>query len=119
MVVVHEIGPRIASFGFGGLGGPRDNLLYWNDAGDVGRGHWRLRGGHRLWLTRPLADETEETYAPDDVRCRVRRMRDGVVVTAPPDAARLEKSLSVREHRGAWIIEHRVRNVGDMMWSGG
>lgn len=43
---------------FGALG--RANLLFWDDAGEHTRGPWRLYGGHRLWTTRPDADESEE-----------------------------------------------------------
>jgi hypothetical protein len=113
LVIVHAIGPRIAWLG-------RDaNLLYWDAAGAHTRGAWSLRGGHRLWVTRPGADESEEAYAPDDRPCRVRELRGGVAVTAPRDAAGLEKALVVRAAPGGWTVEHRVRNAGDMLWSGG
>lgn len=115
LVVVHDVGPRIAWFG----PARGDNLLFWDTAGTHARGSWRLRGGHRLWLTRPLADETEETYTPDNEPCRVRRLRDGVEVTAPPDASRLVKRLTIRARDGAFRVEHALTNAGDMLWSGG
>src|SRR4051794_23579176 len=68
MIVVHDVGPRIAWFGRR----DGDNLLFWDRANQHTRGAWHLRGGHRLWLTRPGADETEETYAPDERPCLVR-----------------------------------------------
>jgi hypothetical protein len=116
LVIVHDVGPRIAWYG------KRDgrNLLYWDEAGTRARGAWTLRGGHRLWVTRPLADEAEETYAPDGRPCVVRHVRDGVRVEAPVDAARLAKALVVRARPGGGFdVEHRVRNASDMLWSGG
>jgi len=41
------------------------------------------------------------------------------VVTAPPDASCIEKSIAVRSRAGTWIVEHRLRNAGDMLWAGG
>jgi hypothetical protein len=115
LIVVHSVGPRIAWFGRTG----GDSVLFWDHAGEHRRGDWRLRGGHRLWITRPLADETYETYEADNAPCRVRRLAEGVRLTAPVSAHGIEKSLAIRARRGAWTVEHRVRNAGDMLWSGG
>lgn len=115
LVIVHAIGPRIAWVGALGRG----NLLFWDDAGRHTRGAWRLYGGHRLWTTRPDADESEEAYAPDNDPCRVRELADGVAITAPPDRSRIEKTIAVRARASGWSIEHRLRNAGEMLWSGG
>ena len=115
VVIVHAIGPRIAWFGLL----DHDNLLYWDTAGKHARGDWRLYGGHRLWITRPGADESEEAYSPDNAPCRVRELRGGISVVAPPGPAQIEKSLVVRAEGPDWIIEHRIRNTSDMLWSGG
>jgi hypothetical protein len=114
LIVVHEIGPRIAWFGSGDR-----NLLYWDPERAHRRGPWTLYGGHRLWLTRPGADESEETYTPDDRPCQVRSSPRALTVAAPPDRHRLVRALRVRHHRGGFVIEHRVTNTGDMLWSGG
>ncbi|HLL25536.1 MAG TPA: hypothetical protein VK427_25540 [Kofleriaceae bacterium] len=113
MRIVHDVGPRIAFFG------RRDNLLYWDDEGAHRRGEWRLYGGHRFWIARPGADESEETYAPDNEPCRVRKLADGVAITAPVDAMKIEKTLVVRAREGVWTVEHRLRNASDMLWAGG
>jgi hypothetical protein len=42
-----------------------------------------------------------------------------VAVTAAVDRSRIEKTISVRVRGSEWLIEHRLRNVGDMLWSGG
>jgi hypothetical protein len=113
LVIVHAVGPRIAWFG-------RElNTLFWDRKDVHRRGAWRLRGGHRLWTTRPDADESEETYEPDNDPCRVERFADGVAVTAPRTAHQIEKSLSVRVRGAEWTIEHRLRNTSTMLWTGG
>lgn len=113
LVVVHSVGPRISWFG------RAINTLFWDRKDIHRRGEWRLRGGHRLWTTRPDADESEETYEPDNDPCRVVRVDDGVAVTAPVSRHQIEKTLTVRVRRTQWTIEHRLRNVGTMLWTGG
>lgn len=115
MIVVHEVGPRIAAFHRTG----HENFLYWDDAGEHRHGEWRLYGGHRVWTTRPGADESEETYAPDNARCTVHDREDGIDVIAPPTASRIEKSLLIRPAAHGWNVVHRIRNVGDFVWAGG
>lgn len=115
LVIVHDLGPRIAWFGRR----RGENLLYWDGADTVGRGRWRIRGGHRVWTTRPLADESEETYAVDDRPCRVRRTAGAVVVSAPVDDAGLVRSIAVRGAARGFVVESRVRNAGELLWSGG
>jgi hypothetical protein len=115
VVLVHGIGPRIGWFG--AVGGP--NLLFWDVEERHREGQWRLYGGHRLWITRPDADESAETYWPDNAPCRVRRLADGVSATAPPDGMGIERTLAVRASGRAWRVEHRLRNAGRMLWSGG
>lgn len=116
VVVVAARGPRIAF-----LGRPDgENLLLWQP-GRYRRGKWDLMGGHRFWLTRPGADEAEETYAADNLPCEVTLERDGCVVSAPPIAGvRVQRSLCLRwRARDRLSIEHRIKNIGDMLWSGG
>lgn len=113
MVVVHSVGPRIAWFG------ARENLLYWDDAGEHRAGEWRLYGGHRLWVTRPGADESAEVQAPDNEPCRVERLPDGVVLTAPPTVGGIVKSLAIQRVDRDWQLTHRISNVGNLLWSGG
>lgn len=113
LVVVHGVGPRIAWFG------RTENLLYWDSKGEHRRGDWRLYGGHRLWLTRPGADEAEDTYAPDNASCRVTGRHDTLRVTAPARKDKIQTSLTIRALDEGFRITHRLRNAGDMLWSGG
>jgi hypothetical protein len=116
LIVVSTRGPRIAY-----LGRPNgQNLLLWRP-GHYRRGDWDLMGGHRFWLTRPGADEAEETYAPDNERCDVTIQSDACLVSAPPvPGQRVQRAMRVRWlARDRVAIEHRIKNVGDMLWSGG
>ncbi len=116
LVVVTARGPRLAFLGR--TGGP--NLLYWAP-GKHRRGEWDILGGHRVWITRPGADEAEDTYAADNGPCAVELHDDGVTVTGSIDAvSRLRRGFTVRALRAdRFRIDNFVRNEGDMLWSGG
>jgi hypothetical protein len=122
MVIVTEIGPRIAHFSaIKGKAGETRNLLFWDAVKKYRRGEWLLRGGHRVWGTRPLADEGEECYAADNAPCKVRALKKSVTVTGPKmEAYGVEKSITVRVVDDyTFEVESTVTNVGDMLWSGG
>src|SRR5258708_4264360 len=91
VMAVWSQGPRIAYLGL-----PQgDNLLFWNP-GAIRRGEWDLMGGHRLWVMRPGADETEETYAMDNESCSLEIGNDEFTITTPPDAhSRITRGLTV------------------------
>ncbi len=116
LVVVTGRGPRIAHLSQPGGA----NLLLWAP-GKYRRNQWDLLGGHRLWLTRPGADESEETYFPDLRRCLVEIKRGALTVTTPRDpATRLVRGLTIRVLAADRLeVEHFVRNESDMLWSGG
>ena len=116
LVVVTARGPRIAFLGVPG----GENLLLWSPR-KYRRGAWDLMGGHRLWTARPGADESEETYRPDNGPSDVVLERGGFVVAAPVDPeTRLRRGLRVRALALDRVeIEHFAVNAGDMLWSGG
>jgi hypothetical protein len=117
MVIPTAFGPRIASFGR-----PRGrNLLFWDPKGIHRIGDFTIRGGHRIWMTRPMADETEETYAPDDAPVEVRSRGTVVQVIGPEDPVRkLRRSLSIRAlDDETFSVVSRIENRGQMLWSGG
>lgn len=116
LVAITHSGPRIAHLSRNG----GDNLLYWAP-GKHARGGWDPLGGHRLWTTRPGADESEETYRPDNEPCAVNLGPDGFTVIAPIDpVTRLQRGFHVRSPADdRVIVEHFARNAGDMLWSGG
>ncbi len=79
-------GPRIAFFGRPG----GENLLLWGP-GKYKRKDWELMGGHRLWITRPGADEAEETYSPDNQSSDVSLDTTSFTVTAAMDPGHLTR----------------------------
>jgi hypothetical protein len=123
MVIVTEVGPRVAHLSAirGGGKGETRNLLFWDAPRKYKRGDWLLRGGHRIWGTRPLADETEECYAADNAPCKARFSARGDTVTGPRmDAYGVRKTLVVRVlDDSTFTVESALTNVGDMLWSGG
>lgn len=117
MIVISQFGPRIA---FLGRGGEEENLLYW-DQSRPPREEWHLRGGHRVWLTRPYADESEDTYLSDNEPCRVEKLENGLRVTAPPHPmTKLERGMEIRvQDENTFLVTNFIRNTGDFIYSGG
>lgn len=116
LVASTDRGPRIAVLSR--PDGP--NLLLWNP-GKYGRGKWDLMGGHRLWVSRPGADEAEETYAADNQPCELETFANGFTVTAPTDPVLLtQRGFTVKTVAADRLeIEHFVTNRSNMLWSGG
>lgn len=116
LVALTAKGPRIAFWGRPG----GDNLLLWAP-GKYRRGQWELMGGHRLWVTRPGADEAEETYAPDNQPCSVEIGARGFTVTAATDPVlRTQRGFTVTALAPDRIaVDHFVINRSAMLWSGG
>jgi len=116
LVVISALGPRIAF-----LGRPDGhNLLYWRND-DLGREGWRLLGGHRVWITRPGADESEDAYAADNDPCKVILRADGVRLTGGTHPfLKIERGLDIQV-----CDDHTLRvtsfltNRGPMLYSGG
>jgi hypothetical protein len=116
LVVLTAKGPRIAFWGKPGGG----NLLLWAP-GKYKRGPWELMGGHRLWVSRPGADEAEETYAADNEACTVEIGRDGFTVTAATDPVlQTQRGFTVTAVAADRLqLDHFVTNRSNMLWSGG
>jgi hypothetical protein len=116
LVAVTAWGPRIAFFGAPG----DQNLLLWAP-GRYTRGAWDLRGGHRVWATRPGADECEDTYALDNAPCTVELAPDGFcVMGAENPANRTRRGVRVRSLDDQHIaVDNILENTGDMLYSGG
>ncbi len=116
LVAITARGPRVAFFGRP----DGDNLLYWAP-GKHRRGKWDLLGGHRLWATRPGADEAEETYAADNQPCEVETHARSITLTGAVDPVqRIQRGFKITLLESDCIaIDHFVRNESEMLWSGG
>ena len=116
MIIISEYGPRIASWGR--VGG--ENLLFWNEK-DLGRGDWKLRGGHRVWAIRPDADESEDAYRPDNDPCEVKKIDASITITGHKDSI-LQTRRGIRlEIAGdnRIYVDNFITNAGDMLYSAG
>ncbi len=115
-VLIYEIGPRIAFFGKADA----ENLLYW-DKNAVTRNEWKLYGGHRVWMTRPMADESEDTYLSDNTRCSLELSERKVVATAPAHPVNgLEKGIEVEIISETQLrVRNFIKNSGSLIYSGG
>ncbi len=116
MIVVTQLGPRVAFFGKQG----GDNLFYWKND-DIGREGWRLLGGHRVWVTRPGADESEDAYAVDNNPCTVQQEANRVTITGGVHPVfKIQRGLQID-----FIDDNTLRvtgfltNRGPMLYSGG
>ncbi len=116
MIVTTQFGPRIAWLG--SLNG--ENLFYWK-ANELARGDWRLHGGHRVWTTRPMADEAEDAYAADNEPCSVTESDGVVTVTgALHPFLKTRRGVQIRSlDDRTFEVTSFVRNEGDMLYSAG
>lgn len=116
LVGVSAFGPRLAFFGKPGAA----NLLLWTP-GRYTRGDWDLRGGHRVWVTRPGADENEDTYATDNAACDVTIEPDGFTLTGAENTAnRTRRGMRVTcVSEDTLRVDNFVINTGAMLYSGG
>jgi hypothetical protein len=117
LIAVTSMGPRIAHFGTRNGG----NLLFWDFERKYHRKDWRLMGGHRVWATRPLGDEAEETYAEDNGACSVKLSARGVEIKGavhPVFGTRKSIGIKVMED-DTFRIDNRITNESEMIWSGG
>jgi hypothetical protein len=116
LVVITAMGPRIAFFGRP----DGENLLYFKN-NDLGRQSWKLLGGHRVWVTRPGADESEDTYAADNDPCQVDVASDSIdVVSGVNSIYQISRGLhiNVLDDSTFQVISY-LKNEGPMLYSGG
>ncbi len=113
LVVTTSVGPRICFFG------KEENILYWDKQGFI-RDEYVLYGGHRVWLTRPFADESEDTYQPDNEPCEVVMLENGVRVTAPKNKNNISRGMEIRVlTEEQFSVENFITNEGPLIYSAG
>jgi len=116
IIIISGCGPRIAFWGR--IGG--ENLLFWDEK-DLGRGDWKLMGGHRVWAIRPGADESEEDYRPDNNPCDVQKKGDSITITGGKDPV-LQTRRGIRlelADNNRIYVNSFITNVGTMLYSTG
>ena len=116
LVVISECGPRIAFLGEKN----GENLLYWDRKGVI-RGEYHLMGGHRVWISRPMADESEDTYLSDNAPCDVKIDGNSITVTSPAHPVhQLERGMRIEAaEEGCFRVTNFVKNAGGLIYSGG
>jgi len=116
LIAVYEYGPRIAFWG----PNQTENLLLWKPGAFIHK-KWDLRGGHRVWVTRPGADESEETYFPDNQPADVEKLQNGFCLTGAEDdlnnTRRGFKVCVIDENKIE--VDNFVINCGKMLYSTG
>jgi hypothetical protein len=116
LCIVTDAGPRVAFFGK-----PKGrNLLFWDKQG-LGRGEWRLMGGHRVWATRPGADESEDAYRADNGTCSVSVKGDSVTaISALDPVLNVARGMTIRVLAEDRLeVENFIENQGPMLYSCG
>lgn len=116
LIAVTDLGPRIAFLGCR-TGG---NLLYWK-VDEIGREGWRLLGGHRVWATRPLADESEDAYAADNDPCEVIQNDNSVtIIGAPHPFLKTRRGITLKPlDEQTFKVTSFIINTGPMLYSAG
>jgi len=122
MVILTECGPRVVYFGKLTANGDGENLLFY-DRECRGRDDWKLIGGHRVWVTRPKADESEDAYRPDNAPCEVdvESGKKALTVVGGKDVLlRTRKGLRIEVmDDNVLLVDNFVINEGDMLYSCG
>jgi Tfp pilus assembly protein PilZ len=115
IIVVTDIGPRIAFFGKA----DGENLLFWDDQ-NRGRDNWKIRGGHRVWVARPGADEAEETYLPDNDPCEIKIENNFLTVMGAIDPLlKIQRGIKIEilaDNKLA--VDNILINHSNMLYSG-
>jgi hypothetical protein len=114
--ILISAGPRVAWWGRPG----GENLLFWDETGQIGRKDWKLWGGHRIWLTRPLADETEECYHPEPGPCVVESSGETTHIWGQLDPEnQLRFGLAIRPAKHGLELIQGIKNEGPFPTSAG
>ncbi|MBN1881000.1 MAG: hypothetical protein JW885_02400 [Deltaproteobacteria bacterium] len=110
LIITTGFGPRILSLSTKGT----ENILFVDTGKTLGRGDWRLYGGHRLWI----APETETTYAPDNDGCLVETGDDFLSVLSRDECTGIKKTITIVDENGLIRVDHTITNEGDTLIPG-
>ena len=87
--------------------------LYYEQPADLSDGFgtpdtWKLRGGHRMWMS----PESWDSYHPDDTPITYRALDNGVILEQDTDPILgVKKFLQITFENGAVRLEHRFQNM--------
>jgi hypothetical protein len=111
LLVTLDVGPRVLRYRL--KGGKNVFKEYAGDLGKTGEKEWKIRGGHRLWVS---PEDPKRTYYPDNARVQYRQVEPGRVVFTPHPETEygLQKEVELRLGPTGTRVEvrHRVKNVG-------
>lgn len=109
MIITADVGPRIVFFG------KDENVLFIDKELELGRGEWKIYGGHRFWVS----PESENTYNPDNEKCNVKENKDSITISKLDKKTNLEKIISISVSDEEFIVRHTLINRGSMLYQGG
>ncbi|MCX7820186.1 MAG: hypothetical protein N2258_00730 [Brevinematales bacterium] len=109
LIVATDIGPRIIYFG------KEKNVLFTDDKLELGRGSWKIYGGHRFWTS----PETEDTYNPDNDKCKVLENKDSIIISMLDKKTQLEKKIEISVENDEFVVKHTLTNKGEMLYYAG
>ncbi len=112
VVATTDVGPRIMRYGFAG----QPNVLK-EVAGEQGGKDeidWKIRGGHRLWIS---PEQKPLTYEPDNGPVDVQETEKGVKLSQQKGSlSGVAKTMEIClcDGQGGVAIEHSLTNQGEM-----
>jgi hypothetical protein len=110
LIATLDVGPRILSYSR--AGGVNPFNIYEDQAGGIGEPQWKIRGGHRLWLS---PEGPEFSYFPDNHPVTWEKIGEtGVRLTPPPETtAGFQKQMDlILEADGARVtVIHRITRI--------
>lgn len=110
MIVSADVGPRILFFGFK----DGENVLFHDTEENISIGEMKLYGGHRFWIS----PETKNTYAIDNIPCKVIENKDSISFIAFDPVTEMEKNLTILDKNGRFLVRHILTNKGKLLYSG-
>ena len=109
LVISLDVGPRVLSFKR--QEGVEFFKSYGEQLGGSGEAEWKIRGGHRLWVS---PEVREVTYDPDNAPVEWTRSGGGIELVQESKKTGLRKRLWVElRGNGQVIVDHAVRNEWD------
>ncbi|MGC8771481.1 MAG: hypothetical protein ACP5Q5_09550 [Brevinematia bacterium] len=109
LIVASDIGPRIVFFG------KNKNVLFIDEKLELGRGDWKIYGGHRFWTS----PETEDTYNPDNEKCEVIENSNSITISKLDKKTMLEKKIEIKIENDEFVVKHILTNKGEMLYHAG